>query len=524
MRTRFPAIVLGVSLLFGSVSTTLTASVAIAPSARAGAWAVTGIDVSKYQQPPYGSAPVSWTSVANAGVAFAIIKATEGKKKVDPMFATNASGAIAAGITIGMYHVATPSTSTDDAKLEADHFVSVAQPIAGNLIPALDIEINRVPSVMTPTELESWARTWLKRVTNLLGVRPMVYGSNYMFATLLGNTTWFADHGYPLWFARWGALPSPLPANDWQGQSWTFWQWTSTGTISGIKGDVDRDRFVGTDLATATIASVTAQPGGGGSIADASGRLACAASTTCSALYSPNDPVELTASPDPGYTFLAWGGACAGSVTITCSLTALGEQTVTATFSYQLRVHVGGTGVGAVTSTPAGISCPGTCGATFAPGASVTLAATPDPWSDLAWSGDCTGSDPNGCTATMDQPREVTATFDDLGPATATIKPPGARNGPVRVRFDEAVHHVNGDNVVLRLAGGKRLDARLTCFDVNGARTPCGTGAVRTAELQPIAVLKHGPSFIAIVNPALVSPIVDRAGNATPRVRVTFTI
>ena len=76
--------------------------------------------------------------------------------------------------------------------------------------------------------------------------------------------------------------------------------------------DVDRDRFVGADLTTATIASVTAQPGVGGSIADASGRLACAASTTCSALYSPNDPVELTASPDPGYAFVSWGGACAG--------------------------------------------------------------------------------------------------------------------------------------------------------------------------------------------------------------------
>ena len=517
MRTRFPAIVLGVSLLFGSVSTTLTASVAIAPSARAGAW-IAGIDVSKWQ------GTIVWPTVA-PNVDFAIIKATEGKKLVDPAFIANASGAIAAGITVGMYHVATPSTSTDDAKLEANHFVSVAGPIAGNLIPALDIEINRVPSGMTPTRLEAWARAWLNRVTNRLGVRPMVYGSQYMFTTLLGHSTWFADHGFPLWFA-WPRTPLPpsMPANDWQGQGWTFWQYSWTGSVAGITGAVDRDRFVGTDLATATIASVTAQPGAGGSIADGSGRLACAASATCSALYSPNDPVELTASPDPGYSFVSWGGACAGAVTTTCSLTALGDQTVTATFSYRLRVHVGGTGVGTVTSTPAGIACPGTCAATFAPGASVTLTAAPDAWSGLTWTGDCTGTDPNGCAVTMDQPREVTATFDDLGPATATIKPPGARNGPVRVRFDEAVHHVNGDNVVLRLAGGKRLDARLSCFDVNGARTPCGTGAVRTAELQPSALLLRGRSYVAIVDAAGVAPIRDRAGNATPRVRRIFTI
>jgi GH25 family lysozyme M1 (1,4-beta-N-acetylmuramidase) len=524
MRTRFPASVLGLALLFGSVSTTLTTSVVTAPSAHASAWTVTGIDVSKYQQPPYGSAPVDWSAVGNTGVDFAIVKATEGKKEVDPAFVANASGAIAAGITIGMYHVATPSTSPDDPKIEADHFVSVADPIAGNLIPALDIEINRVPSGMTSAELQAWARAWLNRVTNRLGVRPMVYGSIYMFQTLLGNTTWFADHGYPLWLARWGPLPSPLPANDWQGQGWTFWQWSSTGTINGITTAVDRDRFVGADLQTATIASLTAQPGAGGSIADGSGRLACAASSTCSAIYSPNEPVELTATPDPGYTFVSWGGACAGTASATCSLTALGQQTATATFSHRLRVHVDGTGAGTVVSTPVGISCPGTCGATFPSGSVVTLTAAPDSWSDLTWSGDCTGSDPNGCAVTLDEPREVIATFDDLGPALATIKPPGARNGPIRVRFDEAVHHVNGDNLVLRLASGKRLDARLTCFDVKGARTPCGTGAVRTAELQPTAPLKPGRSYVAIVDPSRVTPIQDRAQNATPRVRRTFTV
>ena len=134
----------------------------------------------------------------------------------------------------------------------------------------------------------------------------MVYGSVYMFETLLGNTTWFADHGYPLWLARWGPLPSPLPANDWQGQGWTFWQWSNTGTVPGITTDVDRDRYVGTKLSRATIASLTAQPDVGGSIADASGRLACAASTSCTELFSPTDPIELTATPDPGYAFVSW--------------------------------------------------------------------------------------------------------------------------------------------------------------------------------------------------------------------------
>ena len=69
---------------------------------------------------------------------------------------------------------------------------------------------------------------------------------------------------------------------------------------------------------------------------------------------------------------------------------------------------------------------------------------------------------------------------------------------------------------MLRLQNGKRLDARLTCFDEGGARTSCGTGAVRTAELQPVAVLQRGRSYVAVVDPAGAGPIRDRAGNATP--------
>ena len=159
---------------------------------------------------------------------------------------------------------------------------------------------------------------------------------------------------------------------------------------------------------------------------------------------------------------------------------------------------MGGTGAGVVTSSPVGISCPGTCTATFAPGAG-SRSRRPGPWSDHAWSGDCTGSDPNGCAVTMDQARTVTATFTDLGPATASIKPPGARNGPVRVRFDEPVHHVNTDNVVLRRAGGARLDARLTCFDEADQRTPCRP-AMPSAVLQTDASLRQGSPDVATVD------------------------
>ena len=61
MRSRFPAIVLGLALLAGSLASVLTASVATAPHARSGAWAFTGIDVSKWQE------TIDWPTVATPG-------------------------------------------------------------------------------------------------------------------------------------------------------------------------------------------------------------------------------------------------------------------------------------------------------------------------------------------------------------------------------------------------------------------------------------------------------------------------
>ena len=518
MRSRFPALILGAALVATSVTAALTVSIAGAPPAGA-AWDVTGIDVSRWQE------TIDWNAVNADGVDFAIMKATEGKRHIDPQFAANVVNAPAAGLTIGMYHVATPSRSTDDARAEANHFLSVAHPGVGNVIPALDIEISHVPDGMSPATLETWMRTWINRVTAKLGARPMVYGSQYLFETMLADTTWFADHGIKLWFA-WPRTPLPpeIPANDWQGQGWTFWQWSWEGRINGISGDVDRDRFAGGNLTTARIAGITAQPGVGGSITDGAD-LSCRPAKTCLQAYSPGDTIALTASPNAGYSFVGWGGACASFGSDPhCSVTALGSKTVTATFSYTLRVLTKGNGRGSVSSSPKGIDCPSDCRSTFGPGAVVQLQAAPDAWSGVTWSGDCTGHDPDGCSVTMDRPRTVTATFPDLAAPSATIKPPGTRSSPLRVMFDEPVHRVTSKNVVVRQSGGRALAGTLRCRTAKGARTPCATGAVRVVTFVPASGWTKGRGYVTLVDPAGVARIVDRVGKAVPFTKRSFTV
>src|SRR5580704_1589430 len=65
---------------------------------RAHDYPIHGIDVSKYQ----GS--IDWKAVADSGVKFVWIKATEGGDRADENFTANWAGAKAAGLPHGAYH------------------------------------------------------------------------------------------------------------------------------------------------------------------------------------------------------------------------------------------------------------------------------------------------------------------------------------------------------------------------------------------------------------------------------------
>ncbi|OGD34464.1 hypothetical protein A2988_02990 [Candidatus Azambacteria bacterium RIFCSPLOWO2_01_FULL_46_25] len=135
--------------------------------------------------------------------------------------------------------------------------------------------------------------------------------------------------------------------------------------------------------------------------------------------------ITLTATPSGGSTFAGFSGACVSAAT-TCTFTITANSTVTATFSlpsHALAVTTAGTGTGTVTSSPAGINCPGACSAFFVSGTAVTLVATPNSgFSFTGWSGACTGT--GTCSVTMDAAKSVTATFDDTAAPIFTLTSP----------------------------------------------------------------------------------------------------
>ena len=205
-----------------------------------------GIDVSHWQN------TIDWNAVWAAGKKFTYIKASEDIDYVDPLYTTNRTRAKAAGLLVGAYHFAQPSTEAGDAIAEANHYVDTATPASGDLLPVLDLERS---GGLTQTNLTAWVRAYLQRIYERTGVRAVIYCSPSFWKNYLGDTTWFAANGYKiLWVAHWTTATQPIvPGAAWGGNNWTFWQYTSDGSVPGISGRVDLNRYNGTNFTNVRI-------------------------------------------------------------------------------------------------------------------------------------------------------------------------------------------------------------------------------------------------------------------------------
>lgn len=347
-------------VVFAVAASTTAIVTASAPVPAIAGPRVPGIDVSKYQ------GRIEWPAVASSPVRFVIMRATLGNRYRDGRYAQNLAGATNSGLVVGAYHFAKPSPGLRDARGEADHFLRVARVAAGDVLPVLDIEET---GGLSPPQLRVWAQAWLHRVRSRTGVRAMIYSGNHFWRGFMRNTSWFGERGHPLWVAHWNVGAPDIPGNRWASHGYTVWQWSATGNIPGIEGPVDRN-WVNGDLARATIASLAVAPAEGGVIGG--DRIACGGRRDrCFRLVDPGAQIVLRAAPDPGARLIGWTGACAPAGDAgTCTVSALGDKTVSAVFGAPVEVAVGSAGVSG-TSLPSRVGCPAVCSAP-------TLAGPPD--------------------------------------------------------------------------------------------------------------------------------------------------
>lgn len=189
-----------------------------------------GIDVSKYQE------KIEWDKVADDGVEYAFIRLgirgyTEGDIIEDDTFAYNIRGALNHNIEAGVYFF-TQATSEDEAREEAEFVLDALEPYHITYPVVIDVEAvsnkNARTNDLTKEERTKYCITFCETIKQA-GYTPMIYGNLKTFMLMLDieqleeYDKWFAYYDDEFYFPY----------------QFKVWQYTDSGRIDGIKGDVD---------------------------------------------------------------------------------------------------------------------------------------------------------------------------------------------------------------------------------------------------------------------------------------------
>ncbi|WP_349262166.1 GH25 family lysozyme [Actinocrinis sp.] len=206
-----------------------------------------GIDVSHYQ------GTINWSAVKAAGISFAYIKDTEGTTYKDPTFNANYLNAYKAKVIRGAYHFAQPGSSS--GATQANYFASNGGAwSADNLTLPGMVDLEGGCYGLSASAMDSWIldfyNTYKARTTRDV----VIYTSPSWWNTCTGGWSGMSARS-PLFVADWTTAANPtIPAGF---PFATLWQYTDAGSVSGISGAVDRDRFNGDSARLLALANNT---------------------------------------------------------------------------------------------------------------------------------------------------------------------------------------------------------------------------------------------------------------------------
>ncbi len=186
-----------------------------------------GIDVSGWQ------GKIDFSQVKNSGIDFVYIKSSEGQNTVDSYFRRNYEEARSNGLNIGFYHYVRART-TEEAILEAEHFANTIAGTVPTCKLAMDFENFGNLSI---SEINEISKVFLERVQELTNKEMIIYSNTSSARTIF---SWELANEYPLWVAQY-YVNNPSDNGKWS--VWEGFQYTDRGTVPGINGYVDRDRF-----------------------------------------------------------------------------------------------------------------------------------------------------------------------------------------------------------------------------------------------------------------------------------------
>lgn len=188
-----------------------------------------GIDISHWNN---DAGPIDFRKVAASGISFVIIKAggSDAGFYKDKNFEANYAAATAAGLDVGAYYFIGPKMLTKkDAEADAKRFYNIIKGKRFSMPIYLDLETSDPKDKAAATSAAADFCKWLEKkgyfvgiyASDLSGFRDRCDGSKLTMFTL--------------WVARYGREPS---------RTYDVWQYTSTGRVPGIHGNVDRNYMV----------------------------------------------------------------------------------------------------------------------------------------------------------------------------------------------------------------------------------------------------------------------------------------
>lgn len=190
---------------------------------------LTGIDVSSHQ------GTIDWNAVSQDGIDSAMIRCgtrgyTEGSLFADETFYTNADGAQAAGIPFGVYFFS-QAINKQEAIEEAEYVLELIQGMEISCPIAYDLEdmpsYNARANDLSAEQITANAEAFCNRIKQA-GYEVMIYGNQHDLSRYdlehLNEEIWYAEYN--------GTQPTTsIPL--------VMWQYTSTGSVSGISTNVD---------------------------------------------------------------------------------------------------------------------------------------------------------------------------------------------------------------------------------------------------------------------------------------------
>lgn len=186
---------------------------------------IKGIDVSKWQ------GDIDWQKVRQVGIQHAMIRAGYGSNanQIDPKLQANVDGCEANGVHYGFYWYSY-ATNAAEARAEAKLMLSTIKNYKPDMPIAYDIEYE--PSILA---LDNATRTAMVKAflseVEAAGYYGILYASTNFISTYLNYNQLTA---YDVWAAQYGSqCTCTMP--------YGMWQYTSSGKVNGISGNVDMD-------------------------------------------------------------------------------------------------------------------------------------------------------------------------------------------------------------------------------------------------------------------------------------------